>query len=156
MDAIYLTQEEYEKLEAELHQLKRVEMPNVIQAISTARDHGDLRENAEYHAAKEKQVLIQNKINRLEDMQSRVRIIDPDKIDTSVIHVGSKVTLENMDTGSKMTCVLGSTAEFDLYEMDVISMESPVGKAIVGKSQGDTVEVDIPAGKLKFKVVEVK
>ncbi|MBN2013468.1 transcription elongation factor GreA [candidate division KSB1 bacterium] len=157
MDAIYLTEQEYQKLENELYQLKRVEMPKIIQAIATAREHGDLKENAEYHAAKEKQVLIQNKINRLEEMHLRVRIIDPDKVEHSVIHVGSKVTLQNVDTGSKMTCVLGSTAEFNLYDdMDVISMESPVGKAIVGKSEGDSIEVDIPSGKLKFKVIEVK
>ncbi len=154
MDALYMSEEEYQKLEKELHQLKRVEMPKIIEAISTARDHGDLRENAEYHAAKEKQVLIQNKINRLEEMQARVRLIDPDKLKESAIHVGSTVTLENVKTGSTMTCVVGSTAEFNLYDdMDVISMESPVGKAIIGKSAGDEVVID---ENLAFKIVEVK
>ncbi len=156
MNAIYLTEGESQKLADELHQLKRVEMPNIINAISTARDHGDLKENAEYHAAKEKQVMIQNKINRLEGMQARVRLIDPSKMEPSKIHVGSVVTLKNLESGDQMTYVLGATAELDLYDMDVMSMESPVGKAAVGKEKGDMIEIDIPDGKLRFEIVEVK
>ena len=82
---------------------------------------------------------------------------DRSKLEASSIHVGSVVTLENVDSGDKMTYVLGATAELDLYgDMDVMSMESPVGKAAVGKKEGDTIEIDIPDGKLRFKIVEVK
>ncbi len=155
MNPVYLTKEEYKKLEKEIHHLKFVERPKVVQAIATARDHGDLKENAEYTAAKEKQVLLELKIQRLEYIQARTRIVDPKEMDSSKVHVGSKVTLFNINTEQAMKYILVSTADLDFYDMDVISLGSPVGKLILGKSVGDQIEFDTPTGKLKYKILEV-
>lgn len=155
MNPIYLTKKESEKLEKELHQLKYIERPKVIQSISDAREQGDLRENAEYTAAKEKQVLLERKIQQLEFMQARIRIFEPDEGASSKVKVGSKVTLRNLDKGNTMTGMIASTAELNLYDMDVISLESPVGKSIIGKSTGETIEIDSPRGKLKYEILEI-
>ena len=155
MEAVYLTKEEYQKLEKDIHQLKYVERAKVVQSIATAREHGDLKENAEYTAAKEKQVMLEQKIQRLELIQARTRIIDHKEMDASKVHVGSKVTLLNLTTKETMKCMLVSTADLDIYDMDVISLGSPVGKAILGKSVGDVIELENPAGKLVFKILEV-
>ena len=156
MNPIYLTFEESEKLKQDLHHLKYVERPKIVKSIAAAREQGDLRENAEYTAAKENQVLLENKIQRLEFTLARVRIIDPNEMESNKAHVGSKVTLLNLDTGKTMAGILASTADVDLYDMDVISLESPVGKLLIGKSVDDVIEVDIPSGKLRFKIIELK
>ena len=156
MEAVYFfVKEEFEKLKQELHQLKYVERPKIVQAISAAMDHGDLRENAEYTAAKEAQVLLEQKIARLEMMQARTRIVDTKKMENTKVHVGSKVTLLNLKTEETMKCVLAAAADLDIYDMDVISLGSPVGKAILGKSVGDVIELENAAGKLQLKVLEV-
>lgn len=155
MNPIYLTKNESEKLEKELHHLKYVERPKVIQSIADAREQGDLSENAEYSAAKEKQVLLERKIQQLEFMQARIRIIEPKEGVSSTIRVGSKVTLLNLNKGITMTGLVASTAELNFYDMEVISLESAVGKNIIGKSVGDVIEIDIPTGKLKYEILEV-
>jgi len=155
MEAVYFTKEEFEKLKKELHQLKYVERPKVVQSIATAREHGDLKENAEYTAAKEKQVMLEQKIARLELMQARTRIIDRKEMDSSKAHIGSKVTLLNLNTEETMKCILASTADLNIYDMDVISLGSPVGKAILGKSVGEVIELENAAGKLQFKILEI-
>ena len=155
MNPVYLTKEECQKLEKELHHLKFVERPKIVQAIATAREHGDLKENAEYSAAKEKQVLLELKIQRLEYIQARTRIIDPNDMESSKAHVGSKVALLNLNTKETMKCVLVSTADLDFYDIDVISLGSPVGKLILGKSVGDMIELDTPSGKLTYKILEL-
>ena len=156
MQTVYLTEEEIDKLEAELYQLKTVERPKVIQSISTAREHGDLKENAEYHAAKEKQVLIELKIQRFEDIMSRTQVIDNADSNSTKVHIGKKLVLLNLNTNDEMTCMLVGTAELDIYgDIDVISAASPVGKLVIGKSVGDIIEVDIPSGVLKYKIKEV-
>lgn len=155
MNPIYLTKIESEKLEKELHQLKYIERPKVIQSISDAREQGDLRENAEYTAAKEKQVLLERKIQQLEFMQARIRIIEPMEGVSTKVKVGSKVTLRNLSKGNTMTGLIASTAELNFYDMDVISLESAVGKGILGKSAGDTIEIDSPKGKLKYEILEI-
>lgn len=157
MDPVYLTEAECQKLETELHRMKTVDRPKIIQSIAAAREHGDLKENAEYHAAKEKQVLIENKILRLEEMRARVRIIDSNVVSSSNVHIGNRVTLKNLDTEDTMTCMLAASAELNVYDnIDIISLESPVGKAIVGKATGEIVEIDIPTGKLRFEILEIK
>ena len=155
MEAVYFTKEEFEKFKKELHQLKYVERPKIVQAITTAMEHGDLRENAEYTAAKEAQVLLEQKIARLELMQARTRIVDTKNMEDTKAHVGSKVTLLNLKTEETMKCVLASAADLDIYDMDVISLGSPVGKAILGKSVGDVIELENAAGKLQFKILEI-
>jgi len=155
MEPVYLSKEEYQKLEKELHQLKFVKRPKVIKSIATAREHGDLKENAEYTAAKENQLFLEQKIQRLEYMRARARIIDPKEMDCSKAHVGSKVTLLNLNTEQTMKCILVSTADLDFYDMDVISLGSPVGKLIIGKSVGDMIELDTPSGKLTYKILEL-
>jgi transcription elongation factor GreA len=156
LNPIYLTKKESEKLENELYQLKYVERPKAIQGIADAREQGDLAENAEYTAAKEKQVLLERKIQQLEFMQARIRIIEPKEGESSTIRVGSKVTLLNLNKGKTMTGLVASTAELNFYDIDVISLESAVGKNIIGKSVGDTFEIDAPAGKLKYEILEVE
>ena len=155
MNPVYLTQEECDKLKQDLHHLKYVERPKMVKSIATARELGDLRENAEYTAAKENQVLLENKIQRLEFTLARVRIIDPEKMESSRVHVGSKVKLLNLNTNKTMTGIVASTADIDLYDMDVISLESPVGKLLIGKAVGDIIEVDIPSGKLRYKILDL-
>lgn len=155
MNPVYLTKEECEKLEKDINHLKFVERPKIVQAIATAREHGDLKENAEYSAAKEKQVLLELKIQRLEYIQARTRIIDPNDMESSKAHVGSKLVLLNLNTKETMKCVLVSTADLDFYDIDVISLGSPVGKLILGKSVGDMIELDIPSGKLTYKILEL-
>lgn len=152
MEVVYLTKEEHQRLKDDIHHLKFVERPNVVQAIATAREHGDLKENAEYSAAKEKQVLLEQKIQRMEFMLAKTRIIDRKEMDSSKAHVGSKVTLLNMNTDTTMKCILASTADLDIYELDVISLGSPVGKAILGKTVGDVIEIENNAGNVKFKI----
>lgn len=155
MKPVYLTKEESEKLRQDLHRLKYVERPKIVKNIAEAREHGDLKENAEYHAAKENQMLLEGKIQRLEYMLARVRIIDRDKMEASKAHVGSKVSLLNMNTNKTLDGILASTADVDLYDMDVISLESPVGKKLLGKSVGDEIEIEAPNGNLKFKIVKL-
>ena len=155
MEAVYFTKEEFQKIKKELHRLKFVERPKIIQAIATARDHGDLKENAEYAAAKESQVLLEQKIVRLEIMQARTRIVDTKNMEDNKAHVGSKVTLINLKTKETMKCLLASAADLNIYDMDVISLGSPVGKAIIGKSVGDVIELENAAGKLQFKLLEI-
>lgn len=155
MEVVYLTKEEYQQLEKDIHQLKYVERPKVVQSIATAREHGDLKENAEYSAAKEKQAMLEQKILRLEVIKAKTRIIDRKKMDSTKAHVGSKITLLNMNTDSTMKGILASTADLDFYDMDVISLGSPVGKAILGKSEGDIIEVENNVGNLKFKILEI-
>lgn len=155
MNPIYLTKQESEKLEKELHHLKYIERPKVIQSIADAREQGDLAENAEYTAAKEKQVFLERKIQQLEFIQARIRIIEPDAGTSSKIRVGSKVTLLNINKGTTMKGLVASTAELNFYDMDVISLESAVGKKILGKSAGDVFEIDAPSGQLKYKILEV-
>ena len=155
MEAAYFTKEEFEKLRKEIHQLKYVERPKIVQAIATAREHGDLRENAEYTAAKESQALLEQKIARLELLQARTRIVDTSNMEATKAHVGSKVTLRNLNTEETMKCILASAADLDIYDMDVISLGSPVGKAILGKSVGEIIELENEAGKLQFKILEI-
>lgn len=155
MNPVYLTTEESDKLKKELHHLKFVERPKIVKTIAAAREQGDLRENAEYAAAKENQVLLENKIQRLEYLLSRVRIIDPKEMESNKAHVGSKVSLLNLNTNKTIKGILASAADVNLYDMDVISLDSPVGKLILGKSIGDIIEVENQSGKLRFKILEL-
>jgi transcription elongation factor GreA len=147
----YVTQETFERMQAELHTLKSVDRPAASAAIAEAREKGDLKENAEYDAAKEAQGLLEAKINTLEAAVNNARILDASNIDTSRVSILTKVTLTNMATKKSVTYQIVSESEADL-KAGKISVTSPIGSGLLGKVVGDIAEVKVPAGMLKFKV----
>lgn len=150
----YVTQETYEKMQAELHSLKSVDRPAASAAIAEAREKGDLKENAEYDAAKEAQGLLEAKINQLEGALANARILDEKTIDTSRVSILTHVTLTNMGTKKKVTYQIVSESEADL-KLGKISVTSPIGNGLLGKVVGEVAEVTVPAGVLKFRVEEI-
>ncbi|MBT8195632.1 MAG: transcription elongation factor GreA [Bacteroidia bacterium] len=150
----YYTPEGLQKLKDELEQLKSVERPAISKQIAEARDKGDLSENAEYDAAKEAQGMLELKISKMEDTVANARLVDESKIDSSRVSILSKVTIENSSNGQKMNYVLVAENEADL-KAGKISVSSPIGKGLLGKEKGDTAEIEVPNGKLKFKIVEI-
>ncbi len=155
MKPMYLSKEQFEKLSTELSQMKREDRNKAIRDIAEAREKGDLSENAEYHAAKEKQVLVERKIARLEETLSRARVMTEDMMGNDQVHVGSRVTLTDVKTKRQITYELVPTAEFHTYDIDAVSIDSPVGKALVGKKVDDMVEIKIPAGLVSYRVVKI-
>lgn len=153
MPEIYLTQAEFDKIRAEYERMKKVDRQDIIRAISEARDQGDLSENAEYAAAKEKQVFIENKIARYEGILATARIIEENSNENSKIHIGSRVTLLDKNDGETVEYLLTSAADLGIYDIATISSNSQVGKAIVGKSVGDVIEIPIPNGKLEYEII---
>jgi len=156
MKAMYLSQEQFDKLKTELDHLKRVERKKAIQAIAEAREHGDLKENAEYAAAKEKQSLVEGKILRLEEMLSRSRIMTEDMQSNSRVMVGSRVKLIDIKYDEELEYELVPTADFNHSDMEAISVDSPVGKALIGKQVGEMVEINVPAGTIHYTVMEIQ
>lgn len=150
----YVVQETFDKMQAELHKLKSVDRPAASAAIAEAREKGDLKENAEYDAAKEAQGMLEAKINQLEGALANARIIDQRTIDTSRVSILTKVTLTNMATKKMVTYQIVSESEADL-KIGKISVTSPIGKGLLGKIKGDVAEVTVPAGVLKFTVEEI-
>ncbi len=150
----YYTAEGLKKLKDELNQLRDVERPKASQAIADARDKGDLSENAEYDAAKEAQGLLELKIAKLEEVVSTARLIDESQLDTSKVLVLSTVKLKNQTNGTVMTYTLVAESEADL-KMGKISVSSPIGKGLLGKKVGETAEIKVPNGTLKFDVLEI-
>jgi transcription elongation factor GreA len=153
-DTNYLTQENFDKLQSDLHRLKSVDRPAASAAIAEAREKGDLKENAEYDAAKEAQGLLEAKINYLEGVMSTARILDESTIDTSRVSILTKVTLLNMGTKKTVVYQIVSENEADLKQ-GKISVTSPIGKGLLGKQKGDVAEVIVPAGTLKFQVKDI-
>ncbi len=147
----YVTKDTLEKLKAELQHLKGVERPAASKAIAEAREKGDLKENAEYDAAKEAQGLLEAKIAHLEGSMSTIRVIDEASIDTSKVSILTNVTLTNLSNKKQVTYKIVSEQEADL-KAGKISVTSPIGKGILGKLVGETAEVQAPAGVLKFKI----
>ena len=150
----YYTKEGLQKLKDELNQLKDVERPKASQAIADARDKGDLSENAEYDAAKEAQGLLEMRISKLEETLASARIIDESQLDNSKVLVLSTVTIKNKVNGQEMTYTLVAESEADL-KTGKISVNSPIGKGLLGKAVGDTAEIQIPNGKIEFEVVKI-
>ncbi|NVK27312.1 MAG: transcription elongation factor GreA [Flavobacteriia bacterium] len=150
----YYTPEGLKKLRDELDHMKSIERPRISQQIAEARDKGDLSENAEYDAAKEAQGLLEMKISKLEEELSNARIIDESQLDTSKALVLSKVRIKNTTNGMEMTYTLVSEKEADL-KAGKISVTSPIGKGLLGKSVGDVAEIQVPSGNLKFEVLEI-
>lgn len=150
---IYLTQEGYEKLVTELEYLKTTKRRQLAKAIGEARSYGDISENAEYDAAKDAQAHNEKLIAELEDKLSRVRILDKN-ISKDEILIGAKVKLRDLDTDEEFEYTLVSELEAD-YEQGKISVSSPVGAGLLGHKKGESVEIKIPAGTLKYKVIEI-
>lgn len=150
-DTNYVTQETFDRMQFELHRLKAIERPAASQAIAEAREKGDLKENAEYDAAKEAQGHLEAKINQLEGIMATARIIDENTIDTSRVSILTKVTVTNMDLKKTMTYQIVSEGEADL-KAGKISVTSPIGKGLLGRVVGDIAEVTVPAGVLKFRI----
>lgn len=150
----YVTQESFEKLKAELHQLRTVERPAAARAIAEAREKGDLRENAEYDAAKEAQGHLEAKIAQVEAIVANSRIVDTNTIDTSTVSILTKVKITNLATQKTMQYHIVSEKEADL-KLGKISATSPIGKGLIGKAVGEIAEVQAPTGILRFQVEEI-
>jgi len=154
MGDVYLTREGHQKLTEELEFLKKVKRKKISQAVRDAREHGDISENAEYDAAKEALALNEKKIAELGDKLARARIIDNEKIPKDQALIGAKVKIKDLDTQEDSEYILVSTEEAN-YEEGKISISSPVGSALLGHKIGDVVEIEIPAGNLKYKILEI-
>jgi len=150
-----MTAEGHATLQDELRNLKTVERPAVIKAIAAAREHGDLSENAEYHAARERQSFIEGRIGELEDANKRAEIIDTSKLKGKTIRFGAKVKLADEDTGDEITYQLVGEFEADLKKKK-ISITSPLGKALIGREAEDSVEVQTPKGVRYYEIVSVR
>lgn len=154
MSTIYLSQEGYDNLKTELQSLKSIDRPRVINQISEARDKGDLSENAEYDAAKEAQGMLEMKISKLEETLSGARVIDESQLDNSKVLVLSKVKIKNKANGMEMAYTLVADGEADLSS-GKLSINSPIGKGLLGKSLGDEAEIKVPNGTIQFVITEI-
>lgn len=155
MDKIPMTVAGYHALEEEIHHLKMVERPAVIKMIEEARAHGDLSENAEYHAAKERQAFIEGRVMDLEDKLSRADVIDVTKLSGKTVKFGATVTLSDEDTDAKLKYQIVGDLEADA-KRGRISISSPIARALIGKSAGDTVEVAAPGGARSYEILKVQ
>ena len=153
-DVIYVTKETLEQLKAELQRMKTIDRPAASRAIAEAREKGDLKENAEYDAAKEAQGLLEARLKKMESDLANVRIVDTTTIDTSKVSILTKVSLTNLNTKKQVSYQIVSEKEADL-KLSKISVTSPIGKSLLGKVVGDVVEVQVPAGTLKLKVENI-
>ena len=153
MEKIPMTRSGFQKLEAELKQLKSVERPEIIKAIAEAREHGDLSENAEYHSAREKQSFIEGRIKELEGLISLAEVIDPKSLSGS-IKFGATVTLVDEDTEEEKTWQIVGEQEANI-EAGLLNIKSPIARALIGKDEGDSVEVRTPGGEKSYEVLKI-
>ena len=150
----YYTAEGLKKLKDELHNLKAIERPRISQQIAEARDKGDLSENAEYDAAKEAQGLLEARIAKMEDLAANARLVDESQLDNSKVFILSKVKIKNLNNNSVVEYTLVAENEANLADKK-ISVDSPIGKGLLGKKVGEITEVKIPAGVLKLEVLDI-
>lgn len=155
MEKIPMTAGGYARLESEIKRLKTVERPAVIRQIEEARAHGDLSENAEYHAAKERQGFIEGRVMELEDKISRAQVIDVSKLSGSTVKFGATVTLVDEDTDEKSKYQIVGEIEADVKE-GLLSITSPMARALIGKAKGDSVEVMTPGGGRSYEILKVE
>lgn len=153
-DITYYTEEGLKSLKEELHQLETIERPKVSQQIADARDKGDLSENAEYDAAKEAQGLLEMKISQLKTLISTARVLDDSEMDTSKVLILSKVKIKNVKNGMEVQYTLVAENEADL-KAKKISVDSPIGKGLLGHSVGDIADVQTPGGVIQFEIIEI-
>ena len=150
-----ITKEAYSRMEEELKRLKDVERPIIIEEIAVAREHGDLKENAEYHAAKEKQAFLEGRISDLEARQGLAEIIDPSAQEGDQVKFGAIVTLEDLETEEQKTYQIVGEYEADL-DKGLIAYTTPIAKAVIGKSEGDDLEVHLPKGLVEYEIIKVE
>jgi transcription elongation factor GreA len=151
---MYVTQETFDKMREELHRMKSVDRPASSRAIAEAREKGDLKENAEYDAAKEAQGMLEAKIKQLEGMIANAKIVDTNSIDTSKVTILTKVTITNMVNNKVLTYQIVGEKEADL-KLGKISAGSPIGKGLMGKVRGDIAEIQVPTGMLTFRIDDI-
>ncbi|HGY56186.1 MAG TPA: transcription elongation factor GreA [Caldithrix abyssi] len=155
MEYVYLTEEGLQKLKDELHELKYKIRPQISQKVATARDHGDLKENAEYHAAREELSMTETKIQQLQDRIARARIISEDEINTDEVSILNAVKVKDLRNGKEYEYILVSAEEANIKE-NKISVTSPVGRGLLGKKVGDVAEIQVPAGLLRYEILEIR
>lgn len=153
-DVMYVSKESFEKMRAELQEMKAVQRPAASRAIAEAREKGDLKENAEYDAAKEAQGILEAKMAQLESQIANARIVEASEIDTSKVSILTKVTITNVATKKTVTYQIVGEKEADL-KLGKISVTSPIGKGLLGKQKGEVAEVTAPNGVMKFKVLDI-
>ncbi len=154
MDKIPFTQAGLEVLKTELTKLKSIERPAVIKAIAEAREHGDLSENAEYHAARDRQSFIEGRVAELEDVTSRADVIDPTKLTGQTVTFGTRILVADEDTDQESTYSIVGPYEADLSR-GLISTSSPIARSLIGKRVGDSVEVNTPGGRKSYEIIEI-
>ena len=154
MDKIPFTQAGLEVLKTELTKLKSIERPAVIKAIAEAREHGDLSENAEYHAARDRQSFIEGRVAELEDVTSRADVIDPTKLTGQTVTFGTRILVADEDTDQESTYSIVGPYEADLSR-GLISTSSPIARILLGKRVGDSVEVNTPGGRKSYEIIEI-
>ena len=155
MEKVYLSRKGYEDLKKELAYLKNEKRPSVSKKIELAREHGDLKENAEYHAAREEQGLTEARISELSDKLARVQTIDDQDISTDAVYVGATVTLLDKDMDTEIVYMLVSEDEANFAE-GKISISSPVGKALLGNRVGDFVEIKVPIRMIVYEILKIE
>ena len=153
-DIKYFTEQGLQNLKDELNHLKNVERPNITKEIAEARDKGDLSENAEYDAAKEAQGMLEAKIVKLETQLSQARVLDESELDTSSVHLLTKVTIKNIENDAELTYAIVPESEADLMDKK-ISVESPIAKGLLGKKVGEIAEIEVPTGMMKFEIIDI-
>ncbi len=154
MTISYVTQEGFDALRDEITHLEKVERKRISGQIADARDKGDLSENAEYDAAKEAQGLLELRISKLKNTLAVSRVVDPKDLDISKVNILSKVKLLNMKFNKEVTYTIVAESEANLKELK-ISVESPIGKGLMGKKIGETAQIEVPAGKIEFKILDI-
>ncbi len=155
MERFPLTQEGLTKLEAELKHLKNVERPEVIEAIAEARAHGDLSENAEYHAARERQSFIEGRIQELEAVTGRAEVVDPKKLSGTTVRFGATVTVIDEETEKETTYQIVGDYEADI-DNGLLSYKAPIARAVIGKEEGDSITVPSPGGERYIEILKVE
>ena len=153
-DIRYFTKEGLENLKDEINHLKTVERPNITKEIAEARDKGDLSENAEYDAAKEAQGMLEAKISKLEGQLSQARVLDESELDTSSVHLLTKVTIRNTENDLQLTYSIVPELEANLLEKK-ISVESPIARGLLGKKVGEIAKIQVPSGIVKFEIISI-
>ncbi len=154
MGVMYLSEEGLKKLKSDLEHLVKVERPDISKQIAEARDKGDLSENAEYHAAKEAQGMLEMKISKLRDSLANSRLVDKNRIDTSNVQIMNKVKIKNKANNQVMEYILVAETEANLKE-GKISIASPIAKGLLGKKTGDVVDIKVPSGTIQFEIIHI-
>ena len=154
MSEVYLSREGYEKLQDELKNLKGMERPAVRQSLQRAREFGDLSENAEYSAAKERLLFVETRINKLEETLSRARLLENENIPADKVYIGATVDLTDLKSGRKLKYTLVAPEESD-FERGKISTVSPIGRGLLGHAEGEEVRIQVPAGLLNYKIDKI-